>query len=87
MFTFGNSTDYGRVQTVKRRGENRARILEAFESIPETILKINFSCGLLQPTAEDENLRHVSHFELVKRMPELINILIGKQPCTNTITP
>ncbi|KAE8150937.1 hypothetical protein BDV25DRAFT_103683 [Aspergillus avenaceus] len=60
------------------RIENRAKILEAFESIPETILTINFSCSLLNPTAEDEKLRQEFHSTLVKRMPELIDILLGK---------
>ncbi|EED12752.1 hypothetical protein TSTA_052730 [Talaromyces stipitatus ATCC 10500] len=77
---FWYPADHAPVQTAKRRGENRARILEAFESIPETILTINFSCSLLKPTAEDEKLRQDFHRELVKRMPELIDILLGRAP-------
>lgn len=80
--SFYHLTDNAYVQTAKRRSENRDRILEAFESIPETILMINSSCACLESTAEDEKLRNDFYCELVKRMPELIDILLGKAPCT-----
>ncbi|KAI9038145.1 fungal specific transcription factor domain-containing protein [Aspergillus affinis] len=44
-------------QTAKKRKENRDKILEAFESIPESILSINLACGLLKPTEADEKFR------------------------------
>lgn len=74
------------VQTAKRRGENRMRILEAFETIPGTILTVNLSYISLNPTADDEKLRQDFHRELVKRMPVLMDILLGKEPCTDFIS-
>lgn len=71
----------------KKRRENRTWILEAFETIPETILTINLLCISLKPTADDEMLRQDFHRDLAKRMPLLIDILLGKASCTNIISP
>ncbi|PLB53965.1 hypothetical protein P170DRAFT_346896 [Aspergillus steynii IBT 23096] len=65
-------------QTAKKRQENRNKILEAFESIPGSILSINLACGLLKPTEADEKLRQDFHVTLLNRMPELVDILLGK---------
>ncbi|KAE8351571.1 hypothetical protein BDV28DRAFT_162347 [Aspergillus coremiiformis] len=65
-------------ETAKKRKENRDKILEAFESIPESILSINLACGLLKPTEDDEKLRQDFHIKLLTSMPELVDILLGK---------
>ncbi|RAK90058.1 hypothetical protein BO79DRAFT_193445 [Aspergillus costaricaensis CBS 115574] len=43
-------------ETAKRGVENRAKILEAFETVPETVLTIQTAYNYLNPTADDEEL-------------------------------
>ncbi|TGJ79539.1 hypothetical protein E0Z10_g9221 [Xylaria hypoxylon] len=66
-------------ETLKRKEENAQKILEVFETIPETILTINTAYALLDPEPEDENIKRDFYDTLVKDVPLLIAILRGSE--------
>lgn len=74
-------------QTAKRGVENRAKILEAFETVPETVLTIQTAYNYLNPTADDEELCREFCRTLVRTLPGLLDVLLKRQPCGFIIAP
>ncbi|KAI0536229.1 hypothetical protein GGR58DRAFT_476043 [Xylaria digitata] len=66
-------------ETLKRKEENAQKILEVFETIPETILTINTAYALLEPEPEDERLKREFYDTLIRDVPVLIAILRGSE--------
>ncbi|KAI9368987.1 hypothetical protein BJX61DRAFT_545999 [Aspergillus egyptiacus] len=67
-------------QSVNRGIENRDKILDAFDSIPETIVTIHVGCQCLKPTEGDLQLKSEFYSALINGLPFLIDVLLGKQP-------
>ncbi|PWY96444.1 hypothetical protein BO94DRAFT_453448 [Aspergillus sclerotioniger CBS 115572] len=66
--------------TTKRGIENRGKILEAFETVPETILTIQTAYNYLDPTEDDEALCKDFCRTLVRTLPGLLDVLLKRQP-------
>ncbi|PYI01338.1 hypothetical protein BO78DRAFT_391175 [Aspergillus sclerotiicarbonarius CBS 121057] len=66
--------------TTKRGIENRGKILEAFETVPETILTIQTAYNYLNPTEDDEALCRDFCRTLVRTLPGLLDVLLKRQP-------
>ncbi|CBF85173.1 hypothetical protein AN1590.2 [Aspergillus nidulans FGSC A4] len=60
--------------------ENRAKILDAFSSIPNTIVTINVACTVLRPSQGDLDLREEFYRTLIKGMPLLVDVLLRAAP-------
>lgn len=77
-------TDYVRptgIQAAVRHDENRQKILDTFETLPDTIITINTAHNLLEPDADDEERRMGFLSMLIKDIPALVKILLGTEPC------
>ncbi|GKZ35206.1 hypothetical protein AbraIFM66950_005799 [Aspergillus brasiliensis] len=62
-------------ETAKRGVENRGKILQAFETVPETILTIQTAYNYLNPTADDEALWYRKVMEsLTLRIRETLTV-------------
>ena len=70
-----------RIQAALRHEENRQRILETFETLPDTIITINTAHNLLEPDAEDQERCLGFLSMLIKDIPALVKILLGTEPC------
>ncbi|KAJ8132045.1 hypothetical protein O1611_g1582 [Lasiodiplodia mahajangana] len=66
-------------EALQKKEENAQRILEVFETIPETILTINTAYALLDPEPDDEHIKQDFYETLVKDVPVLIAILRGSE--------
>ncbi|RYP67688.1 hypothetical protein DL771_007095 [Monosporascus sp. 5C6A] len=64
---------------VKRHEDNRARILDTFETLPDSIVTINTAHALLEPSPEDTRLQMGFLNMLIKDIPVLIKILSGEE--------
>ncbi|OOF94721.1 hypothetical protein ASPCADRAFT_148585, partial [Aspergillus carbonarius ITEM 5010] len=67
-------------ETTKRGIENRCKILEAFETVPETILTIQTAYNYFNPTEDDEALCKDFCRTLVRTLPGLLDVLLKRQP-------
>ncbi|CAK48199.1 uncharacterized protein An07g04490 [Aspergillus niger] len=72
--------------TAKRGVENRAKILQAFETVPETVLTIQTAYNYLNPTADDEELCREFCRTLVRTLPGLLDVLLKRQPWYRKVT-
>lgn len=61
--------------------ENRGKILDTFETLPDSILTINTACALLEPGPAEEKVEEEVRSMLFRDMPVLVNILLGNEPC------
>ncbi|GLA53807.1 hypothetical protein CBS147343_6910 [Aspergillus niger] len=73
-------------ETAKRGVENRAKILQAFETVPETVLTIQTAYNYLNPTADDEELCREFCRTLVRTLPGLLDVLLKRQPWYRKVT-
>ncbi|KAI3318933.1 hypothetical protein HD806DRAFT_548787 [Xylariaceae sp. AK1471] len=67
-------------EALQKREENAQKILEVFETVPETMLTINTAYSLLGPETDDESIKREFYDNLVKDLPVLIAILRGSEP-------
>ncbi|WAO91210.1 Hypothetical protein NCS54_00866800 [Fusarium falciforme] len=67
----------------KTHRENRGRILDTFETLPDAIVTINTAHALLQPESKDIELQGEFLSILVKDIPALVKILFGEETCQN----
>ncbi|KAF6837853.1 hypothetical protein CPLU01_02739 [Colletotrichum plurivorum] len=65
---------------VIKHEENRAKILDTFETLPDSILTINTACALLEPGPAEEKLEEEVRSMLFRDIPVLVKILLGKEP-------
>ncbi|KAI8668518.1 hypothetical protein NCS55_00878000 [Fusarium keratoplasticum] len=63
----------------KAHRENRGRILDTFETLPDAIVTINTAHALLQPEPQDVELQGEFLSILVKDIPALVKILLGEE--------
>ncbi|TDZ36330.1 hypothetical protein C8035_v001693 [Colletotrichum spinosum] len=63
----------------KKHDENRGKILEAFETMPESIITMNTAYKLLEPDEEDAEFRDEFLIMLVTDIPALVKILLGQE--------
>ncbi|KAI8667599.1 hypothetical protein NCS56_00897000 [Fusarium sp. Ph1] len=63
----------------KTHRENRGRILDTFETLPDAIVTINTAHALLQPEPKDTELQGAFLSMLVKDIPALVKILLGEE--------
>ncbi len=68
-------------QAAQRRSENRDKILEAFETVPDVIITINTAYLLLNPEEDDIDTRKKFFATLLSDLPFLIQKLLGKEAC------
>ncbi|KAL3306068.1 Acidic mammalian chitinase [Colletotrichum asianum] len=64
----------------KAHEDNRSRILETFETVPESILTINMAFDLLKPASVDKSLCTEVISMLLEDLPVLVKILLGNEP-------
>lgn len=55
--------------------------MQAFETVPETVLTIQTAYNYLNPTADDEELCREFCRTLVRTLPGLLDVLLKRQPC------
>ncbi|KAI1130636.1 hypothetical protein F5Y10DRAFT_235265 [Nemania abortiva] len=67
-------------EALQKKEENAQKILEVFETVPETILTINTAYALLDPEPDDEHIKRDFYDTLVRDVPVLIAILRGSEP-------
>ncbi|KAF6818910.1 hypothetical protein CSOJ01_01567 [Colletotrichum sojae] len=60
--------------------ENLGKILDTFETLPDSILTINTACALLEPGPAEEKLEEEVRSMLFRDIPVLVKILLGKEP-------
>ncbi|KAI0912378.1 hypothetical protein F4823DRAFT_634366 [Ustulina deusta] len=66
-------------EAAQRRSENRDKILEAFETVPDVIITINTAYLLLNPEEDDIDTRKKFFATLLSDLPFLIQKLLGKE--------
>ncbi|KAF4628423.1 hypothetical protein G7Y89_g9722 [Cudoniella acicularis] len=67
-------------ESIKRRVENRERILEILETLPEDIIIINVACRSLDPEPRDLELQRAFYSNVAVQLPDLVEVLLGKEP-------
>jgi len=72
------------VQSTRRNIENKAKIMHAFETIPETILTINVACAYLDASETDLAVQRNFYSTIVLELPKLVELLLGKEKCAHT---
>ncbi|KAF9874034.1 hypothetical protein CkaCkLH20_08406 [Colletotrichum karsti] len=68
------------LDAAKAYEENRERIIQTFETLPESILTINTAFQFLDPEPEDLKIQTNFLRMLLRDIPVLINILLGNEP-------
>ncbi|KAK2741994.1 hypothetical protein CKAH01_01421 [Colletotrichum kahawae] len=63
----------------KAHDENRNKIVETFETIPDSILTINMAFDLLEPDPADMKVQTEAVSMLLEDLPVLIKILLGEE--------
>ncbi|KAK5653752.1 hypothetical protein OQA88_7908 [Cercophora sp. LCS_1] len=66
-------------ESVKRGIENKAKIQEALESLPETILTINTACAYLDATDSDISVQREFYSSVLTQLPKLVELLLRKE--------
>jgi hypothetical protein len=67
------------LKSVKRGIENKARIQEALETLPETILTINTACAYLDATDDDIRVQREFYSSVLTQLPRLVELLLRKE--------
>ncbi|KAJ2993645.1 hypothetical protein NUW58_g1776 [Xylaria curta] len=66
-------------EACQRHSENRQKIIEAFETVPDAILTINTAYLFLNPEEDDKDILRTFFTTLVEDLPFLIGKLLGKE--------
>ncbi|KAI1110448.1 hypothetical protein F5Y14DRAFT_361112 [Nemania sp. NC0429] len=66
-------------EAAQRRSESREKILNAFETVPDTIMTINTAFLLLSPEEDDVDARKNFFATLLSTLPHLIAKLLGNE--------
>ncbi|KAI8222392.1 hypothetical protein K4K56_010017 [Colletotrichum sp. SAR 10_98] len=72
-------------KATKAHDENRNKIAETFETVPDSILTINMAFDLLDPDPADMKVQTEAVSMLLEDLPALIKILLGEEKCKNSV--
>lgn len=74
-------------QTIRQRSENRAKIINAFEDLPDTIRTIDAACKIFSANEEENTPKLAKAFydQLFRDIPQLIKILLRKDQSITTL--
>ncbi|GAW14979.1 hypothetical protein ANO14919_043870 [Xylariales sp. No.14919] len=66
-------------EACQRRSENRQKIMDAFETVPDALITINTAYLFLDPEDDDKDILRVFFVTLVEDLPFLIQKLLGQE--------